>query len=168
MSNDKFKSFPMKSLNIPLGKESSVLFPVPQRNLFNCFSGKCCKAVSSTWTGTKTSHSQTHCSVKREGVYLSTLSVSSRVLHSLLNSGPTEFSGLMLDLSIAQWLSERRYNRLNSFKLSRIQNLSAPFCCNYYFAVVTQPLLPTFLRWWSDAHSPTSTKHHLLCPTAFN
>lgn len=30
MSNEKFKSFPMKSLNILLGEESWVLFPVLQ------------------------------------------------------------------------------------------------------------------------------------------
>lgn len=72
MSNEKFKSFPMKSLNIPLGKESSVLFRCCRGISFNGLSGKCCEAVPSTSTRTKTSLSQTHSSVKKQTVYLST------------------------------------------------------------------------------------------------
>lgn len=40
MSNEKFKSFPMKSLNIPLGKESLVLFPVLQRHFIQWLVGQ--------------------------------------------------------------------------------------------------------------------------------
>lgn len=91
----------MKSLNIPLGKESSVLFPMLQRHFIQLLFRQ---ALWSSFQHMDKNQdfSFSHFSVKRESVYLSTLSVSSGVLHSLLNSDLIDFSGLMLDLSRAQ------------------------------------------------------------------
>lgn len=162
MSNENFKSFPMKSLNIPLGKESSVLFTVLRRHFIQWLVRQVLWS-SSQHMDKNQDFPFSDTFLCKKGGCVPLHSESSRVLHSLLSSSPIS--------TRVQWpharsvaFSGKTYHRLNSFQLRRTENPSAPFCCNHYVAVAAQSSLPTFLRRWSDAHSPTKRCKPLVRP----
>lgn len=153
----------MKSLNIPLGKESSVLFPVLQRQFIQWLVRRVLWS-SSRHMDKNQDFPFSDTFLCQKGGCVPLHFVSSRILHSLLNSSRIS-TGVQwpharpFHSSVA--ISERRYHGLNFFKLRRMHNPTAPFCSNHYVAVVIQSLLPTFLRRWFGAQSPTKrcTRH---------